>query len=740
MFTHTHARTPVLPMCGLLLSGCVLATDADSASQLPPEEQDDISAVSEPLNGRVSYSSGPNPPVSNGTVSPFTAALWERAMFYNRVVANSEAFRSCVTATMSQYYMNCDDDSPTTVPSQAGTEVLAMLSEWNNDVFLDSVPGAWDYTAYAGHQGYRTYNRHGIQVSERGRATNDHWRWYGDEALTPAGQLCVGGTLPTPSTACDFWPWHIWAGSAIHEFSHTHNYRHMDASCGGANCTDPNCQWTRTRPDGGGCGGSGTPPAGMTIENASPARREFCAWLRRGDDRAYYLDGIDPSAPYIMGNCAAALVYQSHQACGKATNGCGPGQLRLLSSWQGFYNEEQSDSSSGCTCVSDPRHVVALRTPSYYYLTAAGGGGGGIWPWYSGNQGAWQWFYMIDLNRGSLVHGDPIQVKTFQGALDVNGVPAGSWMTPWFSATGTSPTTLTIYNNGSGSIGNNSSIRLRYTPSGWWANADTANLTYTSSMSLSTSFTVYEPRREHLVYFRTYHNRYVEAPSAGGVLAYNRRTEAELYNGTEQQQGESAFWVLDHNGGQLLSGDSISLETFWGESYHYLSTWEGGTGQLRGRNSLGDYERFVVTKVSGSPGTVIGHNDVIVLRSAQGNYLTAMPSSYGSSELRNYVSTPGNWERLTVRMVSQHDRAVSSIQCPSQACPGGSVCLNGRCSCNASLSCGTDAGCAFMRSCASNNDCEAGSCYGLIPGVQPGTCGVCSTPNLAPGVVSRPTW
>lgn len=78
------------------------------------------------------------------------------------------------------------------------------------------------------------------------------------------------------------------------------------------------------------------------------------------------------------------------------------------------------------------------------------------------------------------------------------------------------------------------------------------------------------------------------------------------------------FSANDHNGGVLTHDDQISLQTYNGM---LLSAELGGGGGLSAnRRALGGWERFTISKTSGTGAIATG--DTVTLRSSNGNYLT----------------------------------------------------------------------------------------------------------------------
>lgn len=622
------------PWSGVVAAAALVLASASACEGVetaPPEDTreeaaEEVSATEQPLDGRIRYQTG---------CRPFTAALIERSTQYARIVTSSPAFEQCVRATMAERYMNCADPNKTVSPGVQADRVIETLKNMDNHLTFACNDGP--ATASGSPQGYQTRNEHGIIVESAFNKEYGWWNTYGTD----------------PGAADDYEPWNDYAGIIVHEYLHTHDYRHMDWSCIGQ-CANPTCAWTST------CGGTGVPPPGVTsIGTAGQAQQEFCAWQNQGnDDEAYYRDG-EPSLPYIVDNCAHDLVVQSHAACGKAS---APGAcsdwsaLRLLSSWSGVAFDEQP-AGAACGCYDDPRKVVALRTDVGQAVTAINGGGDVTSTNWSTATGAWQWFYLIDQSAGALNSGDAIQLKTH----------GGQWILGNYTSSAENQLFHIITRaSGSGPIGHNTAVKL----SNFWHNPATSTnewryafasptvLTHTPTQSAPQNTLVLErPRRDTLVHLRGNSGYYLRVNATGGpMMAWTDLLSNLVIAGTHQQQGEAAFWLIDHNGGDLVSGDSISLEAYYNDVYAYLSVSGVGTGQVRTTPGISPSSKFIVTKDGGSG--VIGHNDTITLKSWTNNLLTAaLPTAGGQLTNSGSPTAVTNAQRFVLRHVSQHDRA-----------------------------------------------------------------------------------
>jgi hypothetical protein len=107
------------------------------------------------------------------------------------------------------------------------------------------------------------------------------------------------------------------------------------------------------------------------------------------------------------------------------------------------------------------------------------------------------------------------------------------------------------------------------------------------------------------------------------------------------QGGCESFKVIDLNGGNLISGESVNLQlgNVW-----YAAAENGGGSQVNvNRTSAGPWESFTVIKLSGAPGTRILHGDRIAFQTSNGvNYVSAYAG--GGSSVDASATSAGSWE------------------------------------------------------------------------------------------------
>lgn len=574
------------------------------------------------LSGNIRYS---------GSGSPFMIAQWERAAKHDRIIARAPAFEQCVRNTMgaprpgdgsagrpgAPRYMACGASEPNsgeTISVQTD-RLLSILRNVNNDLLTQLNPLGSTEAAY---QGYGTHGVHGVQAGRGFHESHPDWRGYSGIE-----------------------PWNFHAGTVMHEFLHTHDYGHFSSTCDATTCTSTECRWTSV------CGGSGTPPSGMGWGNVGIAERNYCAWLRVGDDTAYMAAG-EPSAPYIVSECAGSIFDQSEAQCAGGifdNAACAPGQLRLLTSWTG--TEADAQSSTSCACYADPRHVVAFQTPTGQYLTAWEGGGRNIRTRVSNRLGPWQTFFAMEQSASPWRAHDSVQLKAFNGDW-VDGMDFRADRSTPFNLTIGHPTQST-----STILGNGSRIAIR---SGTRHALDNGSELVASTAPVGTSgaFTMVELDRSTIVYLRGDHGLFVNVDANGNL--WNQGSDANLRNLSptfDRFRMAAGFRLIDWNGGSLRSGDTVSLEALVGDTWHFVSA-PTASGQMRLNHSVATTERFVIRKVSGSSGSNIGHDDQVSFRSHNGHFISAMPSA-DSRQLTNAGTWEGPWQRFTLRLVQHHD-------------------------------------------------------------------------------------
>ena len=646
--TMRCARLSRALLAALALAGCAEPSAGDGVSDLDPGypgadggvEEGDLGVATESLTGAVRYS---------GQCSPFMMATSERAAFYARVMASSSAFRSCVANTMREHYWDCDIDPihSSSLESQVG-RAMELLGEFDNDLRILCNPDAPNPSA--SYQGHATHDEHSMTFDSGFHEQNGDWiTRYGITAESHVNE-----------------PWNFLAGTVLHELAHTHDYGHLALDCAATDgghidvangvtaCTVPECTWTR------GCGGSGTPPPSMTVASAGAAERNVCSYRTVGRDDRYptTYGRLDPSLPYILSACAGAFLEESADQCGQASRGCGDGELNLLAGWTGSVGDGFSYPTQprGCTCVQDPRHLVAARTAGSSYLTASGGGSS-LTTREATTRGAWQTFYVHDLNGGEWLSGDQVRVKSWDG----------HWLQGGFLATATTPPTYPyVFDERLGRpLGTYSIVRMMTRARAplttrvetRWAFDDDASIVARTTSGWTDPHTIMleEYRRDRALYLgRAGTDFFVDVSPVsrrvfgGGQGSVLRGTAT----GLAATKRNSGFWLIDHDAGELEDGDSISLETLVGDGWHYLSTRAVPGGQLALHHSIGAEERFRVHRLAGAGRVVDG--DVVTLRAAGGRYLEFVGSGR-AAQLRSSATSESASTRIVLWDVDQLD-------------------------------------------------------------------------------------
>ena len=139
---------------------------------------------------------------------------------------------------------------------------------------------------------------------------------------------------------------------------------------------------------------------------------------------------------------------------------------------------------------------------------------------------------------------------------------------------------------------------------------------------------------------------FMVAEVGGGDTIYANRTA---------QGSWETFTLIDINGGDLVSGDTIRLQTHNG--YFVVAEVGGGpypepspSARVNANRLLPSaWEQFTIEKMGGSPGPAIIDNDQVAIKSVNGYYFTAIDG--GGSEVYANRSQPLSWETFTIKIV-----------------------------------------------------------------------------------------
>ncbi len=131
--------------------------------------------------------------------------------------------------------------------------------------------------------------------------------------------------------------------------------------------------------------------------------------------------------------------------------------------------------------------------------------------------------------------------------------------------------------------------------------ADNGYLTSSNTFRFSTMFDPSTPTYS----FRTSNGRYLTAPGGGGGDFTATATSIDSLI--------SQFKIIDVNGGSLMHGDTVHIQT---NRNYYLMAFGGGGGDVATSGWAMSWETFTILKVNGSGS--IGGGDAIALRGLNG--------------------------------------------------------------------------------------------------------------------------
>jgi hypothetical protein len=134
--------------------------------------------------------------------------------------------------------------------------------------------------------------------------------------------------------------------------------------------------------------------------------------------------------------------------------------------------------------------------------------------------------------------------------------------------------------------------------------------------------------------FRTFNGSYLTAPGGGGGNFQATATSIDW---------QSIFKIIDINGGVLMSGDAVHIQT--NRNFFLMAYNGGGSGVTANSGWAMQWETFTIQNVNGSVG--IGAGDQISLRSSNGNhYLVA--EGGGGGIVNCDRGSVGMWETFTL--------------------------------------------------------------------------------------------
>lgn len=638
----------------------VLAASCLGCATLPAVSDEDsggLSSTEQPLLGRADDR-------TTEVCTPYTLNQYERALNIASAVVQSPLFAACVVDRVQLNTIPCapDPNSSWGLTAQANSLVGVMREGTHMQLACDYYDDGLGDAASGGSFG--------------GDSTRGLW---------------LGGVWTREAWDRSPAPWSDRAAALVHEYAHGHGYDHFE-SC--ANTPDdPACAWTTFADAGSGLMPMGRVPGG-------PDHQEVCSVLAGLPDRAYQdrsqmIQSAPP--PRFLGvepifqaeTCArdmasiierVGIIFRPACSCVDST------LIPLRTSY-----DATSHTFAGCACVSPQRHNVYFRTYTNHYVNAGPSAG-------SLEAGMSETFYLIDHNGGELTHDDEVSIKINSTSMLYEG--------DMFLAAQTVDGPLTLVNDngitgtrfrirlvaGSGTINaatlSGVSVALwspstnRYVmPAGGGGGVIGA---YATAIGAFETLRMFEPRRLRVAYVQTTITgspRVVSIDPSSTALTH-LPLAPEYTTGTcdagaltdagggfpcpntqgTLQQRQQAFWIIDHNGGDLANGDTVSFESTAGEgSQFFWSTCASGTGNVRGDavHLTAGCRRFIFNRVPGTSdagasdagpatnGTSFTLRDSASLRyltasSAAPFRITAAATSVGPAQRFTFVLPQGN--------------------------------------------------------------------------------------------------
>lgn len=516
--------------------------------------------------------------------SPFMLAHFERAQTTAAALVNSPAFRACVVDRMEESYLDCVDDAsfPTFTAAAHGLlDALAggthiVLSCSNREGGVCGAGGACPAGTVC-RDGYCSgiQDWAGLGAYQQYQPTRINisafWtreNWYGDIAA---------GRRSNPA-----YPWDATADTTLHEFAHTQGYDHV--------------------------------------------RDEACAARIRG--RSYYAYG-EPSAPYILGECATAAVRAIYRDRGNLWS-CTTDHVRLPAFYNRSVNDPTddvpplSDGFSGSTCVRTLRYRAWIAAFRGQYVRAQDGGGGEVNA-VSPGPGDWETFYIIDRNGEELRSGDVINLRTSSGhflrvnpainRVEANGTSGGDLQAQFklLSVTPYFPPAAIVKPGGDAFFLYSLGMRQ-------WVSAlrgGGAGLgTTISPLGNAETFRLELPRRTLAISLDTNRGARVTY-DPGSALLSTRPAEGP----GKPEARNQMFWVINHNGRTLAHNDEVSFEG--SRIASFISTCASGTGNVQGDSWWANScSRFRIQRLAG-PGRILNGDQVRLVSNEQTRYLEA---------------------------------------------------------------------------------------------------------------------
>jgi hypothetical protein len=141
--------------------------------------------------------------------------------------------------------------------------------------------------------------------------------------------------------------------------------------------------------------------------------------------------------------------------------------------------------------------------------------------------------------------------------------------------------------------------------------------------------------RQRGITLRAANRKFVSADNGGNGNVTADRASAALWE---------TFDLVDLNGGSLVDGDKVALQT---SSGLYLQADQGGPAPLRATGAApGSWETFTIVALASSSGSVVRSGDTIALRSESGYFISA--DIAGTEALTADRTSIGSWESFEI--------------------------------------------------------------------------------------------
>ncbi|NUP05415.1 MAG: hypothetical protein HOW73_05070 [Polyangiaceae bacterium] len=534
--------------------------------------------------------------------NPFGLQLFDRSETISAALVNNAAFRSCVVDRFQESYLDCYDNASFPTYAQAANGALDALAQGTH-INLNCTNREGGVCGVGGACPAGTNCQDGFCAGTQDSAGIGTYLQWQPTLITIGGFWTRSNwfnyVVPTQA-ANPAYPWDATADTIAHEFAHTQGYDHV--------------------------------------------YDETCAQNLRG--RPYYAYG-EPSAPYIIGECAVAAIGAIYRDGGDLWS-CDPDHVNLPTTYNPAPNDPTDnnpalrDSFSGATCTRTLRHRVAISTWGGQFIQATNRGGSTVTV-NSPGPGDWETFYIIDSTRGELVNSNTVQIRAGDGHYLRADPTTGD-----IRADGTSyndPYSFFILTRyyGTGTVQPGDYIRLKNTQLNRYVTAvgggGSGLRADATTIGANQEFYMEEPNRRQAVSLDVGTQRVAFVFDSTRLLS--RRTASAI--GTDAARDEM-FWVHDYSGGDIEDNDIISFE--WSREPTFMASCLSGTGNVRGDHfwATNNCGRFVIQRVSGT-GPIVNGTQVRLYSIGAARYLV----SSGTNRIAASATTAATASTFTVR-------------------------------------------------------------------------------------------